>query len=168
MSSEAEKYIHELPSALREDLTERERRRLCNAYDAAAASKQAEIDALTSDFAHERRDWIRITELRMAELAELRQDSPCGVDGHLRANWVAAPYEHTCHEHCQHGYCQACAAERERLGRVVKLADLWNSIADKTDDGTDVTACSLRACDFRSRASELRAALDTGEGKANG
>jgi hypothetical protein len=40
-------------------------------------------------------------------------------------------------------------------GLVVK----WRKAADAIDDGTHVTECSKRACDFRSRADELEATL---------
>jgi hypothetical protein len=40
-----------------------------------------------------------------------------------------------------------------------ELAEHWEHIANVLDDGLHVTSVSMRACDFRSRAVELRAAL---------
>ena len=41
--------------------------------------------------------------------------------------------------------------------RAKALAEKWERIAENIDDGTHVTECSKRACDFRARAAELRA-----------
>jgi hypothetical protein len=80
------------------------------------------------------------------------------------------------HEHLWYLMCADCGVEymgegipeaevtrreaqvrRDAFGLVEALAIRWDKIADEIDDGTHVTVCSLRACDFRSRAVELRA-----------
>ena len=48
------------------------------------------------------------------------------------------------------------ATQEERLRELVEN---WKRLADAMDDGTHVTECSRRACDFRSRASEVEQAL---------
>jgi hypothetical protein len=57
-------------------------------------------------------------------------------------------------------------ARAEAIGWVEALAVRWDKLADEIDDGTHVTACSLRACDFRSRAAELRALRLTAPGRS--
>jgi len=51
-----------------------------------------------------------------------------------------------------------CADELAAFhARAKALAEKWERIAENIDDGTHVTECSKRACDFRARAAELRA-----------
>lgn len=52
---------------------------------------------------------------RCAEIAKLKEPSSCGREGHLRIDWMPAPSDHICHEHCLHGRCLACLREDKRV-----------------------------------------------------
>jgi len=53
------------------------------------------------------------------------------------------------------GACKVYRQPSAALDRLEGLAAKWNKAADAIDDGTHVTECSKRACDFRARATEL-------------